>query len=145
MTEKGLPGTGRLRFFTVIKCSPGDLGTNDTLRLPSDVTFGSTGSSTFDPGLLKVAVSLGRSSGRLRPGMSNGTSQGLPTAFCGSAGSIMTDIGLSGISFPDFFIRIKCSPGPLGTNVTPGKEGKILRCDRMDNLYFLEDSAVFDI
>ena len=120
MTENGLPGTGRLRFFTVIKCSPGDFGTNETLRFPSDVTFGSTGSSTFEPGLFSVAVILGKSSGRLSPGISNGTSHGLPTAFSGSAGSIMTDTGLSGISFPSFFIRIRCSPGPLGTNVTPG-------------------------
>jgi hypothetical protein len=56
--------------------------------------------------------------------MSKGTSQGLPTAFSGSAGSIMTDTGLSGISFPDFLIWIKCSPGPLGTNVMPGKRKK---------------------
>ena len=118
ITENGLPGIGRFRFLTVIKCSPGDLGTNDTLRLPSDKILGSTGSSTFEPGLFKVAVSLGKSSGLMSP-TSIGTSQGAPTAYSGCAGSTNTQNGLSGISLPDFFTRIKCSPGSFGTKETP--------------------------
>ena len=103
-----------------MKCSPGDLGTKDALRVLSDRILSLIGSSVVEPGLFKVAVSLGRSSGRLIPGMLSGQSQGVPTAFSGSAASTITANGLSGSSFPDFLTRIKCWPGSKGTKEIPG-------------------------
>ena len=91
-----------MRFLTLMKCSPVDLGRKDATRLLSDNTLSLIGSSADKPGLLKVDISFGKSLGRLSPGFSRRKSQGLPTAFSGSAASTTTKNGLSGTSFPDF-------------------------------------------
>ncbi len=121
MTGNGLPVTWRLFFLTVSKCSPGDLGTNEALRVLSDKTFNLIGSSTSEPGRRKVDFNFGRSSGRFSSGMSSWTSHGLPTAFGASAASTKTAKGLPGTSSPDFFTRMRCSPGSNGTKEMPEK------------------------
>ena len=124
MTVKGLFFTCVPYFLILIKCGPGSRGTNDAKGLLSDVTLNFRSSSWRLDGLLRVAVSLLRSSGMRTLGISRRQSQGVPTALTASAASTMIEKGLPGTSFhflsgPFFLTLIWCSPGSWGTNDTP--------------------------
>lgn len=115
----GLPVTWHFRFLTMMRCSPGYLGTKTTLRVLSGFTASSTGSSLNESGLLSVAVSFWTSPGRLSPGMKSGYSQRLLIVILGAGSSTMTENGLPGTSSPDFFTWIKYLPDSDGTTESP--------------------------
>ena len=110
--ENGLPGMGCPSFFTVRKCSPGSLGTNETPMASSGYLISRTLSSTLLFGRRNVAVSLSKSSG-LRPfTLLRSTSAGWPDENRSPrrGACTMTLNGLFWTCLPRFLMLIKCSP-----------------------------------